>query len=167
VLAVFTLLPYVFCTLAARRPDPLTPLWTVLIAGGHFLLLMAVGTVAGSLLFLPVFAFGSLPIMLMLPKFNRPILTLVFHILAISIPAVLEFVHVFPRSFWTDGDALMIRPWAADLSPGLIVVLLYVVIILQMVVIMRVFTTQRRSQDRAYEQIHAQRWQLERMVKAE
>ncbi|MEP6863390.1 MAG: serine/threonine-protein kinase [Deltaproteobacteria bacterium] len=163
-LGVFTLLQAAFCYIASRREDPLTPLFMVLILTGHFMLLMLVGTIAGALLFLPVFAFGSLPIMLMLPRFNHPVGTLAFHIIAVAIPLVLDQTGLIPSSFHTDALGIHIKPWAVDLSPKAIVGLLYLVIFAQMYVTTRVFVAQRRSQLAAQEHLHAQRWQLAQLV---
>jgi len=163
-LGVFTLLQAGFCRVASRRQDPLSPLYMTLILTGHFTLLMLVGTIAGSLLFLPIFAFGSLPIMLMLPRFNHPIGTLAFHIIAISIPLILDQTGLIPSSFYTDAAGIHIKPWAVDASPRTVVLLLYLVIFAQMYVTTRVFVAQRRLQLAAQEHLHAQRWQLAQLV---
>jgi hypothetical protein len=163
-LGAFTLFQAGSCFLASKREDPLSPLFKVLILSGHFMLLMLVGTIAGSLLFLPIFAFGSLPIMLMLPRFNHPIGTLGFHLLAVAIPVVLDQTGVIPSSFHTDELGIHIKPWAVDVSPKTIVGLLYLVIFAQMFVTTRVFMAQRRTQLAAQEHLHAQRWQLAQLV---
>jgi len=115
-------------------------------------------------LFLPVFAFGSLPIMLMLPRFDRPLVALAFHISAVGIPLVLEITHAIPSSWSTDELGVHIKPWAVDAPPGVIVAFLFSVIFMQMIVTTRVFTAQRNSQKLAQEQLHAQRWQLAQLV---
>ncbi|HEY6039645.1 MAG TPA: serine/threonine-protein kinase [Kofleriaceae bacterium] len=163
-LGVFTLLQAGFCQIASRREDPLSPLYMALILTGHFTLLMLVGTIAGSLLFLPIFAFGSLPIMLMLPRFNHPIGTLSFHIIAVAIPVILDQTGIIPSSFHTDAAGIHIKPWAVDASPRMVVLLLYLVIFAQMFVTTRVFMAQRRAQLAAQEHLHAQRWQLAQLV---
>jgi hypothetical protein len=163
-LGVVTLEQAVACYLASRREEPLNAFWTIVLPAGHFLLLMLVGTIAGSLLFLPLFAFGSLPIMLMMPRFNRPLFVLAFHIAAIGIPLVLEITRVIPPSWSTDELGVHIHPWAFEAPPRVLVAFLFCVIFLQMFVITRVFTAQRNSQQRAQEQLHAQRWQLAQLV---
>ncbi|HET9990092.1 MAG TPA: hypothetical protein VFQ65_16290, partial [Kofleriaceae bacterium] len=163
-LGVVTLVQAASCYAASRHEEPLSAFWTVVIASGHFVLLMLVGTIAGSLLFLPVFAFGSLPIMLMLPRFNKPLFALSFHILAVAIPLALETSKLIPSSWSADGLGLHIQPWAVDAPPQMLVVFLFCVIFMQMIVTTRVFTAQRKSQQLAQEQLHAQRWQLAQLV---
>ncbi|MEO6771770.1 MAG: serine/threonine-protein kinase [Kofleriaceae bacterium] len=163
-LGVVTLLQAASCYAASRREEPLTAFWTFALASGHFVLLMLVGTIAGSLLFLPLFAFGSLPIMLMMPRFNRPLFALAFHIFAIAIPLALEMSGTIPSSWSTDAAGLHIKPWAVEAPPQAIVFFLFCVIFTQMFVTTRVFAAQRNSQQRAQEQLHAQRWQLAQMV---
>jgi serine/threonine-protein kinase len=163
-LGVVTLVQALSCYAASRRDEPLTTFWTFAIASGHFVLLMLVGTIAGSLLFLPVFAFGSLPIMLMLPRFNRPLFALAFHISAVGIPLLLEVLKVIPPSWSTDNLGIDIHPWAVEAPPQVIVGFLFSVIFMQMLVTTRVFTAQRNAQQRAQEQLHAQRWQLAQLV---
>jgi serine/threonine-protein kinase len=163
-LGALTLVQAFSCYMASRRDEPLTPFWTFTIASGHFVLLMLVGTIAGSLLFLPVFAFGSLPIMLMLPRFNRPVFALAFHMTAVAIPLLLEMLDVIPRSWSTDELGVHIHPWAVTAPPHVIVGFLFSVIFMQMLVTTRVFTAQRNAQQLAQEQLHAQRWQLAQLV---
>jgi serine/threonine-protein kinase len=163
-LGVVTLVQALSTYLASRREEPLTPFWTFAITSGHFVLLMLVGTIAGSLLFLPVFALGSLPIMLMLPRFNRPLFAFAFHFAAVAIPLLLEITNAIPPSWSTDSFGVHIHPWAVDAPPQVIVWFLFSVIFTQMLVTTRVFSAQRNNQQLAQEQLHAQRWQLAQLV---
>jgi hypothetical protein len=102
--------------------------------------------------------------MLMLPRFNHPIGTLAFHIIAVAIPVILDQTGLIPSSFHTDALGIHIKPWAVDASPNAVVGLLYLVIFAQMFVTTRVFMAQRKTQLAAQEHLHAQRWQLAQLV---
>jgi serine/threonine-protein kinase len=157
----------VILLLAGRRERPFTPvIWAVMV-GLHVALLTVTGIAFGTMLFLPLFALGSLPLMLMLPAINRPLTALLAHLTAIALPLALELARVIPSSFEVKGDALVIRPWAVTFDPRVLPILYFTVATLQMVVTSRVLGSQRDKQDRAHEQIHAQRWQLEQMVQSE
>jgi hypothetical protein len=155
------------CYASSRRERPLsTPVWVFLILN-HVFLVTLIGTFFGSLLFVPIFVFGSLPIMLMMPQVNRPILVVVCHMAAVAIPLALEFLGVVPSSVHLQGHGVLIEPWAVETPPRVLVTMVLVLVTIQMVVSTRVFVAQRASQERAHERLHAQTWQLEQMVKTE
>ena len=155
------------CLFASRRAKPLTPVtWTALIVN-HILLLTLVGTFFGSLIFVPIFALGSLPLMLMLPQIYNPMLALVSHAVAIALPVTLELTGVIPSSFRFENHSMIFDPWAVDVPPKTIVVVLLALVAVQLWVTTRVISGGRITQDRQHELIHAQRWQLDQIVQSE
>ncbi len=150
-----------------RRGHPLTAVtWTFLIVN-HIAMLALVGVFFGTLPLVPILVFESMPVMLLLPHLTRPLLALLVHLACIGVPLALELLGIIPRSFRIEGDALVLRPWALEISPQIMLVLTLVVVVFQMYVITRVLGGQRASQERAQRIIHAQRWQLEQMVQGE
>jgi Na+-driven multidrug efflux pump len=127
-------------------------------------LLTASGVFFGSLLFVPMFAFGSLPIMLMLPSIRLPKWATAMHLLAVFAPVVLELLHVVPSTFTFRGNELVLRPVFVTASPQLLVGILLAIITVQMIVTTLVLDGQRQKQDRAQELLHIQSWQLGKLV---
>ncbi|MFT3693289.1 MAG: serine/threonine-protein kinase [Kofleriaceae bacterium] len=158
------------CLYACRpeRPVPITRTIYALFIINHVTLLAFTGLCFGSLLFTPLFAFGSLPIMLMLPQVFRPYLALGSHLVAIAIPVALDLTGVLGHSsFRFEGNMLVFVPWAVSVSGRAIVGCMLAVIAAQMWVNTRVLSGGRRATDRATEQVHLQRWQLEQLVRTE
>ena len=155
------------CFFLSRRARPLTPItWTALIVN-HILLLTLVGTFFGSLIFVPIFALGSLPLMLMLPQIYNPILAFVSHVVAVAVPVTLELTGVIPSSFRFENHSMIFDPWAIEVTPKMLVLVLLVLVVVQMWVATRVISGGRITQDRQHELIHAQRWQLDQIVQSE
>jgi serine/threonine protein kinase len=167
VVGAITIVQVVLCAGLARRERPLTRATWVLLLANHVLLLTVVGTFFGSLLFVPIFALGSLPNMLMLPQIYNPIAAFLVHALAIALPVTLELTGVIPPSFRIDGNGLVFQPWAVDITPKMIVIVLLAIVAIQLWVTTRLLTINRRSQERAHELLHAQRWQLDQIVRTE
>ena len=167
VLSVLLVVQIAMCVVFSRRARPLTrPTW-VLLVGNHVLLLTMVGTFFGSLIFVPLFALGSLPNMLLLPQIYNPVAALLVHCFAVALPVTLELTGVIPTSFHIDGQSLVFHPWALEMTPKMIVVMLLAVVAIQLWVTTRIISGNRRAQDRAHELIHAQRWQLDQIVRTE
>lgn len=164
------LLQVALCAWAARpeRPVPLTPPIYAMLVVIHVALLALTGLCFGSLLFAPLFAFGSLPIMLMLPQIDRPYLALAAHLIAVAIPVGLDLSGVLGHtSFHFEHDSLVFEPWAVHVSGRVILGCVLGVIVAQMWVNARVLSGGRRVSDRAMELVHVQRWQLEQLVRTE
>jgi serine/threonine-protein kinase len=152
------------CYVLARKVRPVNMAMFAVVVGGHTLLLTASGVFFGSLLFVPMFAFGSLPIMLMLPSIRLPKWATAMHLLAVFAPVVLELLHVVPSTFTFRGNELVLRPVFVTASPQLLVGILLAIITVQMIVTTLVLDGQRQKQDRAQELLHIQSWQLGKLV---
>ncbi|HEY0253731.1 MAG TPA: protein kinase, partial [Kofleriaceae bacterium] len=158
------------CLLASRpsRPMPITRTIYALFIVNQVALLSVTGLYFGSLLFTPLFAFGSLPIMLMLPQVFMPRTALAVHLLAVAIPVAIDVSGVLGHSsFHFQGEAVVFQPWAVHVSGHVIAMLLLGVGAAQMLVNWRVLSGGRRVTDRAQEHLHAQRWQLEQLLRTE
>ena len=164
VLAADILLQAGLCAFATTRARPLTPwVWTLLL-GNHIVMLTMIGIFFGSLILVPIFALGMMPIMLSIPQIYSPWLALGVHVTALGLPLGLELCGAVPRTFEMVGDTLVFKPWAVHASAEITVAAVFVIVVMQLWVNMRVLSGGRVTQERAHELIHAQRWQLERMV---
>jgi hypothetical protein len=123
-----------------------------------------VGVCFGTLLFVPLFAFGSLPLMVMFPSLRFPYRALLLHISAFLVPVILELVHVLPADFRLVGHTLVFEPWAVDVAPMTLLLMIGMIAISQMIVTVTILDTQRQKQDRFQEQVHVQTWQLGQLV---
>ncbi len=149
---------------ATTRVRPLTPgVWAMLLTN-HVIMLTMIGVFFGSLILVPIFALGMMPIMLSIPQIYNPWLALGIHVSALAVPLTLELTGLVPRTFQMIGDTLVFKPWAVTASAQLTVAVIFVIVVMQLWINMRVLSGGRVAQERAHELIHAQRWQLERMV---
>jgi serine/threonine-protein kinase len=166
-LAALVLVQIAMFVVLERRNRPLSRLaWSAMVFN-HVLLLTMVGVFFGSLIFVPIFALGSLPNMLLLPQIYNPVAAILVHAFAIALPVTCELTGVIPSSFHIDGDSLVFHPWAVDITPRMIVIVLLAIVAIQLWVTTRVVSGNRRAQDRAHELLHAQRWQLDQIVRTE
>ena len=164
VLAIDIIAQAALCGFATTRARPLTPWVWALLLGNHVIMLTMIGIFFGSLILVPIFALGMMPIMLSLPQIYSPWLALGIHVSALGLPLLLELCGVVPRTFEMIGDTLVFKPWAVHASAQLTVAVVFVIVVMQLWINMRVLSGGRVAQERAHELIHAQRWQLERMV---
>ena len=130
----------------------------------HLLLLASVGMFLGPLLILPILLFGSMPIMIVTPALDMPKTIVALHALAVAIPLGLELLDVLPRSFDLAGGALVLDPWAIDLTPSALLFTLLMTIVAQLIANAWMLYRQRQDQERAQEMLHVQKWQLEQLV---
>lgn len=163
-LTIVVLAQVALCAFAARRAEPITPVIWGLLLTNHVVMLSMVGIFFGSLIFVPIFALGMMPIMLTMPQVHQPRLALVVHVLALAVPLSLELAGLVPSTFTITADAIVFKPWAVHASPTVTVVAIFVVVVMQLWINMRVLSGGRASQERAHELLHAQRWQLEQLV---
>ena len=163
-LAIDILVQAGVCAYATTRPRPLTPaVWAMLLAN-HVIMLTMIGIFFGSLILVPIFALGMMPIMLSIPQIYNPLLALAIHVLALALPLLSELVGLSPRTFTATADGVVFRPWAVQASAEVTVVAVFVIVVMQLWINMRVLSGGRRAQERAHELTHAQRWQLGRLV---
>ncbi|MGE5187066.1 MAG: serine/threonine-protein kinase [Acidobacteriota bacterium] len=132
----------------------------------HAVLLACCGLFLDALTFAPIFAFGSLPIMLMIPAVRLPRVAVASHLLAIAVPIALELTGVVRSTFHIEGSTLTIHPWALDVPASAFVIILLVTMTMQMFVNGAIFTGQRAAQERAQEQLHVHSWHLAQLVPA-
>ena len=164
ILAAETVALIGFCVLGATRRIRITQRTAVVFLMLHVLMLMTMGTVLGPLLLLPIFVFGALPIMLIAPTVRLPVTIAVGHLLAVAVPIALEWLAIVPSSYRVTGGALVLEPWALEVSPtGLIFVVLGTITV-QLISNTILLDRHRLAQDRAQEQLHVQKWQLEQLV---
>jgi serine/threonine-protein kinase len=139
------------------------PLFAVGLAM-HAALLATVGIALGPLLLAPILVFGSLPIALVASVLRMPKTVFAVHFLAIFIPLLLEWLHVVPSSYHFDRGALVLQPWAVDVTPTVVLFSILSITVLQMLGNTLVLDAQRREQDLAQETVHLQRWQFSQLV---
>ena len=154
----------VTCVVVSRKPRPLSPALSAWTVGVFMGLLAAVGVIFGPLVLVPILIFGTLPVFIMMPTASFPVRAAILHVLVIAVPLGLEWLHVVPRTYYFDQGALVLRPWAINMPPGVLVGLTLSVIVLQLVGNVLIFVRQRRAQERAQELVHLQSWQLHQLV---
>lgn len=130
----------------------------------HAGLLATVGILLGPLLLAPILVFGSLPIALVASVLRMPKTIFTVHFLAILFPLLLEWLHVVPASYHFDHGALVLQPWAVDVTPTVVLFTILSITVLQMLGNTLVLDAQRREQDLAQETVHLQRWQFSQLV---
>src|SRR5262249_55573107 len=130
----------------------------------HVSLLTLVGFVLGPLLVLPIYVFGALPLVMMLPSLPYTRTTFVGHLLAYLVPLVAEWLHLVPATYGFEHGAVVIHPWAVDMSPQLLVGVAVTCTLIQIGICAKLFIGQRRAQEAAQRQIHLQAWQLGQLL---
>ena len=152
------------CAIAWRRRWRLGAELGITVLFSHVTLLATVGVLLGPLLVLPILLFGTSTIFLMVPTVRFPRLIVVAHLLAAAVPLTLEWLAIVPSSYSFEGGALVLEPWAVDISAGALLFAILGTIFVQMVANAYALDTQREIQSRAQEQLHVQKWQLEQLV---
>jgi hypothetical protein len=132
--------------------------------GIHVVMLATIGVFLGPLLLLPILLFGSMPIMLLAPTVNFPTTIVVSHLLAVAVPLALEWLDVVPHTYSVSGGALVLAPWAIDVTPSALLFTLLGTIVMQTISNAVIVERQRRAQERAQELLHVQKWQLQQLV---
>ena len=163
-LEVLMIVQIALCTIAAGLRGKIPNAMYVTLISLHLALLASLGVFLGPLLLLPVMIFGTLTIFLMMPAIRMPGVVLTTHALALAIPLGLEWLGVLPSSYHFEGDALVLQPWAIQISPHVIVVVLVATVGLQLMANAFIVLHLRRDQERAQEQVHVQTWQLAQLV---
>ncbi|HEY5947147.1 MAG TPA: serine/threonine-protein kinase [Kofleriaceae bacterium] len=130
----------------------------------HIFMLATIGVFLGPFLLLPILLFGSLPIMIMAPTVDFPKTIVVGHMVAVAVPLALEWSGAVPRSFSVAGGALVLDPWAVDITPQALIFCLLGTITLQLLANAVMLHRQRRNQELAQELLHIQKWQLQQLV---
>ncbi len=150
--------------LAGTRKIPFNAAVAMTILCLHIFLLATVGVFLGPFLLLPILLFGSMPIMIMAPTVYFPKTIVVGHFIAVAIPLALEQLGVVPQSFTISGGALVLDPWAVDITPTALIFIVLGTIALQLIANALMLDRQRRTQERAQELLYVQKWQLQQLV---
>ncbi len=130
----------------------------------HCALLATIGIVLGPLFLVPNLLFGSSTIMVTIQTTRMPVTIFMFHAAALLVPLSLEVLGITPSTFFVESGALVLKPWAVDMSPSAMMFILLATVGLQLVANLFVLDAQRRLQDRTQEQLHVQAWQLAQLV---
>src|SRR5690606_13950076 len=142
------------CALAWWRRVTVSPLLAIWVLALHSALVAIVGIVFGPLLVLPTLLFGSLPVMLLVPTVRMPLAILVLHLLAFAVPVAGEWLGWLPSTHRFVEGALVLHPWAIDVTPQGLLVVLGFVVIAQLIGNTMILQVQRSSQERAQVQVH-------------
>jgi hypothetical protein len=118
----------------------------------------------GPLLILPILIFGSMPIMVMTPTVYMPKTIVGLHMLAVAVPLTLEWLGILPASYELVGGALVLDPWAVDITPSALIFAVLTTMTAQLIANALLLNRQRQDQERAQEMLHVQKWQLEQLV---
>lgn len=79
-------------------------------------------------------------------------------------PLALEWLHVLPPSYYLERGALVLDPWAVDITPAALLFTVLATIFAQLIGNAVVLDRQRQNQERLQEQLHVQKWQLQQLV---
>ena len=90
----------------------------------HGLLLATIGVLVGPFLITPALAISSVATFCSVPTFYRPAVIVLVHATACALPFFLETVGVLPPTFFFVDSGLVLDPWAIDITPQAMVVLL-------------------------------------------
>ena len=153
----------VICAYGSKQPRFSSRLIAAYLAG-HLSVLTLFVVVVGPLVIAPLAVLGSLGINLGLPSVYIPKRLLALHVLALIGPLALEWLGVLPPTYHVVGNELALSPWAIHLSPTAMFVLAISVMVMQMIAIVFINVSQRRSADRAHEQLHLYTWHLGQLV---
>ena len=153
------------CAIAWWRRAKLTPLLAVWVLALHSALVAIVGVVFGPLLILPTLLFGSLPVMLLVPTVRMPLTVVVLHLLAFAVPVAGEWLGWLRSTHRFVDGALVLDPWAIDVTPQGLLVVLGFVVIAQLIGNTMILQVQRNNQERAQLQVHVHAWRLRQLVR--
>jgi hypothetical protein len=126
--------------------------------------LATIGILLGPLLLVTILVFGTAGMFITVQAVRMPVTIVVCHALALAVPLVLEWVGVVPASYHFEGNALVLKPWAVEVSPSATLFMIFAIIVMQLIANAVMLWAQRRIYERAQEQLHVQRWQLQQLV---
>ncbi len=147
-----------------RSPIPLTSRWFLLLVALNAAIIGLFGLVFGPLMIAPIILTGSVAGWLLVPTKYPPWIVLVIHALGFVPVLVLELVGVLPSTFHVAGGALVLTPWAVELTPVSTVIVLALVIAGQQAYLTLLLLNWRRASELAQDKIHTHRWHLEQVI---
>jgi serine/threonine-protein kinase len=122
------------------------------------------GVITSPLLIVPPLAIGAIAGFLSQPSTFRPVPVIVSHVACLAVPVALELGGILPRTFWIDGKSLRVEPWAVDLSPPLLLLVVAAVTLGQLASTAALVIQLRRARDRAEQRLHVRLWQLAQLI---
>jgi hypothetical protein len=149
---------------ATRRPLPTrSPIYMITILG-NAVALASGGLVTGPLLVLPIFLIGTLTAALSQPFGYTARTIVVIYVIAMAVPFVSEWVGLTPSTYQVEHGALVLTPWAIDLTPGPTIALNLLGIATQAMITSSLMIAQSRAQRQAQERLHAHSWHLRQLL---
>jgi serine/threonine-protein kinase len=161
--AVPILINFGLCEWAWRRNKAVGNLAYVVLAI-HGLLLATIGVLVGPLIVAPALAISSVATFCSVPTFYRPTVIVLVHAAACALPFILETIGVLPATYFFAGDGLVLQPWAIDVAPQAIVVVLVVLMVTQTASPAFIASRFRRAQEDSQEQLHLHHWHLRQLL---
>lgn len=150
--------------LAGWRPLPLRSPWFVVVLWLNCAALVASGIVVGPLLMVPIFLIGTLSTAFSQPFGFSTFAIVLPYTMSFAAPLVLEWVGVLPSTYRVEHHALMLTPWAVNLTPAATIALMLIGITAQAVITSSLMRTQTRAQQHARDLLHAQAWHLKQLL---
>ncbi len=154
----------VFAISLSRRVMPMTSRWYIAFALINCAAISTTGLLFGALLILPMFLIGSLSAFLSQPTRHTALTMVVIHVIPLIVLLALELTGVLPRSFDLEGGQLVITPYAVELTPASLILVLGLSFMVQVGSTIDVQGGFRREQEIAQDKIHAQTWHLKQLL---
>lgn len=148
----------------ARRLWPMRTPWYLWILFLNTSLLIGGAFVFGPLLIMPIYVCGSLGVYLVAPARFHPATIIVAHVVAMVVPVVLELAGVLPRTFQISDNQLVLTPFALDLPPWGLALVLVLATAAQLTNTAVISLGQRSIQEAALDAVHAQSWHLKQLL---
>jgi serine/threonine-protein kinase len=163
VIASLVLLNFGLCEWAWRRDKSVGNLAFVAL-GVHGVLLATIGVMVGPFLITPALAISSVATFCSVPTFYKPAVVVLVHASACAVPFFLETVGVLPATFYFTDGGLVLDPWAIDLAPQAMVVLLVLLMFTQTASPAFIASRFRKAQEDSQEKLHLHHWHLRQLL---
>jgi eukaryotic-like serine/threonine-protein kinase len=131
---------------------------------GDVVLIALFSTLFSPLLIVPGLAAVTGMLYLAAPHRNAAVPVVVFAVVAMLLPLLLEYAGILPRTFWLGSDGLVIRSWLLALDPVVTLLLIVGVNLVLLALAAQMLIHIRRGQDEAEERIHLTAWHLRQLV---
>jgi serine/threonine-protein kinase len=150
--------------LVSRRPGPISAAAFAITIGLHTAMIGSVGILLGPLLLVPIILGGSMAIFLLMPSVDFPKRCLALHLIALAVPLGLEWGGIVPASFYVDGGALVLKPWAIHVSASSLIFMVLATVVVQLVANTVLMVNERRTRERAQDSVHLHAWHLSKLL---
>jgi serine/threonine-protein kinase len=122
------------------------------------------GFVTGPMLIVPIFILGSISAALSQPfGYSGRVIVLPYFV-AFLLPLASEWLGVTPSTYHVEHSALVLTPWAIDLTPAATLVMLLAATVTQTAITSALMMQQSNAQARAQDAVHAQSWHLRQLL---